>query len=35
MYSFDRFVKDFLDYLIVLYQKNMLQRTIDLLEIEK
>ena len=34
MYSFDRFVKG-LDFLIVLYQKNMMWRTIDLLKIEK
>ena len=35
MYSFDKFVKGFLDFLIVLYQKNMLWGTIELLEIEK
>lgn len=35
MYSFDRFVKDLFRLLDCLYQKNILQRTIDLLKIEK
>ena len=35
MYSFDRFIKNFFDFLSVLYQKDILLKIIDLLGVEK